>query len=67
MACRKTINKSGPGFGYGFLTAFCFTLSFFVLLVGVVLEGFTLTVESKLAPLPYWGDMQTGTFKVRQQ
>lgn len=45
-ACRKSINRSGPGFGYGFLVAFCFTLAFFVLLVGLVMDGFRGQVDT---------------------
>ncbi len=45
-ACRKSINRSGPGFGYGFLVAFCFTLAFFVLLVGLIMDGFRGQVDT---------------------
>lgn len=45
MSCviliRKSINRSGPGFGYGFLMAWCFVLSFFLFLCGLVLSGFS--------------------------
>ncbi|PNH05448.1 hypothetical protein TSOC_008265 [Tetrabaena socialis] len=37
---KKSINRSGPGFGYGFMVAFCFTLSFFCLLVGLIMDSF---------------------------
>lgn len=46
--CRKSINRSGPGFGYGFLVAFCFTLAFFCLLVGLIMDSFKNTVEDNL-------------------
>ncbi len=45
---RKSIAKRGPGFGYGFLVAMCFTLAFFTLLCGLVLEGFKDVVQSQL-------------------
>lgn len=45
---RKSINKSGPGFGYGFIVAFCFTLAFFCLLCGLVLDGFQDVVKNQL-------------------
>ncbi|KAG2487183.1 hypothetical protein HYH03_014161 [Edaphochlamys debaryana] len=45
---KKSINRSGPGFGYGFLVAFCFTLSFFMLLVGLIMDSFIDTVRSSL-------------------
>lgn len=37
---KKSANRSGPGFGYGFLVAFCFTLAFFCLLVGLIMDSF---------------------------
>ena len=45
---RKSINRSGPGFGYGFLVAFCFTLAFFCLLVGLILDSFKDVVKNTL-------------------
>lgn len=42
------MNRSGPGFGYGFLVAFCFTLSIFCLLCGLVLQGFQKVVSESL-------------------
>jgi hypothetical protein len=48
LNCRKSINKSGPGFGYGFIVAFCFTLAFFCLLCGLVLDGFQDVVKNQL-------------------
>ncbi len=50
LACayRKSINRSGPGFGYGFLVAFCFTLAFFLLLVGLVMDSFRDVVTEQL-------------------
>lgn len=47
-ACRKSIQKGGPGFAYGFVCAMCFTLAFFVLLCGLVLDGFQDTVKDQL-------------------
>lgn len=46
---RKTVEKRGPGFGYGFLVAMCFTLAFFTLLCGLVLNGFSDVVSRQLA------------------
>lgn len=46
--CRKSIQKGGPGFGYGFVCAFCFTLAFFCLLCGLMLDGFKDTVQDQL-------------------
>jgi hypothetical protein len=49
MCChRKSVQKGGPGFGYGFVCAFCFTLAFFCLLCGLVLDGFKDTVKDHL-------------------
>jgi hypothetical protein len=44
----KSIEKRGPGMGYGFVSAMCFTLAFFVLLCGLVLDGFRETVAAEL-------------------
>lgn len=48
VRCRKSIQKGSPGFGYGFVCAFCFTLGFFCLLCGLVLDGFKDTVKDQL-------------------
>lgn len=45
---RKSIEKRGPGLGYGFVVAMCFTLAFFVLLCGLVLDGFKDVVKGEL-------------------
>ena len=45
---RKSIAKRGAGFGYGFMCAMCFTLAFFTLLCGLVLDGFKDVVASEL-------------------
>jgi hypothetical protein len=42
------VQKGGPGFGYGFVCAFCFTMAFFCLLCGLVLDGFKDTVQDEL-------------------
>jgi hypothetical protein len=47
-ARSKSIEKRGPGLGYGFVSAMCFTLAFFVLLCGLVLDGFRETVAAEL-------------------
>ncbi|GAX80171.1 hypothetical protein CEUSTIGMA_g7609.t1 [Chlamydomonas eustigma] len=50
MSCvtliKKSINRAGPGFGYGFIVAFCFCLSFFLLLSGLVLDSFRPKINS---------------------
>lgn len=51
---RKSIQKGGPGFGYGFVCAFCFTLAFFCLLCGLVLDGFKDVVQDQLAVKREW-------------
>lgn len=48
MLIKKSINRAGPGFGYGFIVAFCFCLSFFLLLCGLVLDGFKNVVKEVL-------------------
>jgi hypothetical protein len=47
-ACRKSIAKTGAGFGYGFIVAWAFVMSFFNLLCGLILEGFRTAVETQL-------------------
>lgn len=47
--CRKSIaKKAGAGFGYGFIVGWCFVMAFFSLMCGLVMQGFTTTVENKL-------------------
>lgn len=48
MHHRKSIAKSGPGFGYGFVVAWAFVMSFFSLMCGLIMQGFTGTVETQL-------------------
>jgi hypothetical protein len=45
---RKSINKSGPGFGYGFIMAWTFVMFFYCLLCGLVLDSFSTTVSADL-------------------
>lgn len=59
---RKSINKSGPGFGYGFIVAMCFTLAFFTLLCGLVLDGFESTVSNQLQKASTWSKYNTGEY-----
>lgn len=48
-ACRKSIaRKAGSGFAYGFVVGLCFVMAFFTLMSGLVMQGFTSTVEGKL-------------------
>lgn len=60
---KKSLNRSGPGFGYGFMVAFCFTLSFFSLLVGLIMDSFRevvhTTLEGKVAA---WSKYTTELF-----
>ena len=46
LSYRKSINRAGPGFGYGFIVAFCFCLSFFLLLAGLVMDSFRPAVKN---------------------
>jgi len=50
MSCvtliKKSINRAGPGFGFGFIVSFSFILAFFLLLCGLVLDGFRTTVQN---------------------
>lgn len=61
---RKSVHKfQGPGFGYGFIVAWCFVLSFFTLLCGLVMEGFQPIVSDQLQNQTYWSEMDTGAFQ----
>lgn len=65
-ACRKSIaKKAGAGFGYGFVTGWSFVMAFFCMLVGLVMQGFTSTVEMQLTTEAGWTPVMTGAFKVR--
>lgn len=61
---KKSVQRAGPGFGYGFVCAFCFTLAFFCLLCGLVLDGFKDTVQDQLeTKLPNtWSQINTGAY-----
>ncbi|GBF93754.1 hypothetical protein Rsub_06086 [Raphidocelis subcapitata] len=61
---RKSIEKRGPGLGYGFIVAMCFTLAFFVLLCGLVLDGFRETVSTELEVklVGTWSKYNTGQY-----
>ena len=50
LTARKSINRAGPGFGYGFIVAYSFALAFFLLLCGLVLDGFKQVVKETLEP-----------------
>ncbi len=43
---RKSLTQGGPGFGYGFIVAWAFVMSFFTLLCGLIVEGFKDTINS---------------------
>ena len=42
-ARRKSINTSGPSFGYGFIMAWAFMMAFYTLLCGLVLDSFSVS------------------------
>ncbi|WIA23005.1 hypothetical protein OEZ86_009922 [Tetradesmus obliquus] len=60
---RKSIAKTGAGFGYGFIVAWAFVMSFFNLLCGLILEGFKSTVETQLTTEAGWTSIMTGAYK----
>lgn len=66
MSCailiKKSINKSGPGFGYGFIMAWCFVMAFFLLLCGLVTSGFYPVVQSYLETDTKWSKVDTGAY-----
>ncbi|KAG2443362.1 hypothetical protein HXX76_001723 [Chlamydomonas incerta] len=66
MSCviliRKSVNRSGPGFGYGFIMAWCFVMSFFCLLCGLVTSGFYPIVQDVLQPNTSWSSIDTGAY-----
>lgn len=45
MSCviliRKSVNRSGPSFGYGFIMAWSFMMAFYCLLCGLILDSFS--------------------------
>lgn len=59
---RKSINRTGPGFGYGFMMAWAFIMAFFTLLCGLILEGFKSVVTTNLAADPSWSIGMTNAF-----
>jgi len=52
--------RTGPGFGYGWVLAWAFVMSFFTLLCGLVLEGFrdVVTTELEKSESRWWGVAQ---------
>jgi hypothetical protein len=44
------VNRAGAGFSYGFMVAFALALSFFLLLCGLVMDGFRPEVQTSLEP-----------------
>ncbi|KXZ54155.1 hypothetical protein GPECTOR_5g253 [Gonium pectorale] len=56
---KKSVNRSGPGFGYGFMVAFCFTLAFFCLLVGLIMDSFRDVLRSSLEGKSTWTKYST--------
>eukprot|EP00877_Chromochloris_zofingiensis_P004026 jgi/Chrzof1/13624/Cz08g04170.t1 len=60
---RKSMMKSGPGFGYGFIVAWAFVMSFFTLLCGLIIEGFKDVVVTQLEQQDGWTTVMSGAFK----
>lgn len=58
---RSMVKMATPGFGYGFIVAWAFVLSFLTLMCGLILEGFNDTVTTELEksedafPKDVWG------------
>jgi hypothetical protein len=48
VLAKKSVDRDGPGFAYGFVAAMCVSLAFFALLCGLVLDGFKDVVRSEL-------------------
>lgn len=48
VLAKKTVDRRGGGFGFGFVAAMCASLAFFSLLCGLVLDGFKDVVRSEL-------------------
>lgn len=63
MSCvvliRKSINKTGPSFGYGFIMAWCFMMSFYCLLCGLVLGSFSSTALKEQSKGTGWTQYYT--------
>lgn len=62
---RRSYLRAAPGFGYGFVLAWAFVLSFLTLLIGIVLQGFDKVVATQLegAGAENWTPLATGTFR----
>jgi hypothetical protein len=52
--------KGGPGFGYGFIVAWAFVMSFFTLMCGLVVEGFKGVVTTQLEKREPWEECVCG-------
>ena len=67
MSCviliRKSINKSGPSFGYGFIMAWCFMMSFYCLQCGLVLGSFSTTALSQGNGVTGWTQYYTQIYQ----
>jgi len=48
VLAKKSVDRRGGGFGFGFVAAMCASLAFFSLLCGLVLDGFKDVVRSEL-------------------
>uniref|UniRef100_A0A7S0S0Y4 Secretory carrier membrane protein n=1 Tax=Chlamydomonas leiostraca TaxID=1034604 RepID=A0A7S0S0Y4_9CHLO len=59
---RKSIHRQGPGFGYGFIMAWSFVMSFFCFLCGLILDAFDETVRSHLEEVEQWKTYWTGAY-----
>ncbi|KAL6755307.1 hypothetical protein V8C86DRAFT_2678901 [Haematococcus lacustris] len=66
MSCvvliRKSINRSGPSFGYGFVMAWCFVMAFFTFLCGLVLDSFGDVVKEHMEKETNWKTYWTGAY-----
>ena len=40
--------RTAPGFGYGWVLAWAFVMSFFALMAGLILQGFTDVIKAEL-------------------
>ncbi|GBF99933.1 hypothetical protein Rsub_12626 [Raphidocelis subcapitata] len=59
---RRSMARGAAGFGYGFMLAWAFVLSFFTLLCGLVIEGFKDVVVKELEKTENWTTLATGAF-----
>jgi hypothetical protein len=63
---RKSINATGPSFGYGFIMAWSFMMAFYMLLCGLVLDSFSTSAltsdpNGSSGWTQYYSDVYQGT------